>query len=188
MRDQVISKIPEAAVSEVPSSKGFGDAANKVETLVEGAAFYLFLADDTLVASDAVTLLVDEALESNAGILGPKVLDWNDPTRIVSMGCLVDAFGVETPFVELGELAQQQHDRVREAFAVTGEAVLVRCDLFRTIGGFDAQIASGEEYLDLCWRAQIAGGRVLVVPNATVLSKSAIVGGPSEHLLSLIHI
>ena len=182
VRDQVISKIPEAAVSEVPSSKGFGDAANKVETLVEGAAFYLFLADDTLVASDAVTLLVDEALESNAGILGPKVLDWNDPTRIVSMGCLVDAFGVETPFVELGELDQQQHDRVREAFAVTGEAVLVRCDLFRTIGGFDPRITSGEEYLDLCWRAQIAGGRVLVVPNATVRSQSPIVGGPQENL------
>ena len=182
VRERVISKIPEAIVTQVSNSKGFGEAANKVETLIEGAAFYLFLRDDTFVAADAVRLLVDEALESNAGILGPKVLDWNDPTRIVSMGCLVDAFGVETPFVELGELDQQQHDRVREAFAVTGEAVLVRCDLFRTIGGFDPRITSGEEYLDLCWRAQIAGGRVLVVPNASVRNRSAIIEGPPENL------
>ena len=180
--EQVLSKIPEAVVREAASSKGFGEAANTVQSVVEGAAFYLFLREDAVLAPDAVTRLVDEALESNAGILGPKVLDWNDPTRLVSMGCLVDAFGVETPFVESGELDQQQHDRVREAFTVTGEAVLVRCDLFRTIGGFDPRITSGEQYLDLCWRAQIAGGRVLVVPNATVRAQSAMVETPPENL------
>ena len=98
----VLSKIPSAAVRDAASSKGFGEAANTVESMVEGAAFYLFLREDAVLAPDAVTLLVDEALESNAGILGPKVLDWNDSTRIVSMGCLVDAFGVEKPFVESG--------------------------------------------------------------------------------------
>jgi len=179
--EQVLSKIPAAAVGEAASSKGFGEAANTVQSMVEGAAFYLFLREDAVLAPDAVTLLVDEALESNAGILGPKVLDWNDPTRIVSMGCLVDAFGVETPFVESGELDQQQHDRVREAFTVTAEAALVRCDLFRTIGGFDPRITSGEHYLDLCWRAQIAGGRVLVVPNATVHAQRAVVERPPNN-------
>ena len=48
--------------------------------------------------------------------------------------------------------------------------MLVRSDLFATIGGFDQRIADFEEHLDLCWRVQIAGGRVLVVPTATVTS------------------
>ena len=171
IRDQVASFIPDAVVKEVSDSKSFGGTANQIENLVEGAAFYLFLNDSTFLASDSVSLLVAEAVESNAGILGPKILDWDDPSRIASMGSIVDAFGVETAFVEAGELDQQQHDRVREAFTVTGEAVLVRSDLFETLGGFDPKIVGGQEYLDLCWRAQIAGGRVLVVPQATVRSR-----------------
>ena len=52
----------------------------------------------------------------------------------------------------------------------SGHAVLIRSDLFATIGGFDQRISDFEEYLDLCWRSQIAGGRILVVPTATVRS------------------
>ena len=177
IRDQVASFIPDAVVKEVSDSKSFGGTANQIENLVEGAAFYLFLNDSTALASDSVSLLVAEAVESNAGILGPKILDWDDPSRIASMGSIVDAFGVETAFVEAGELDQQQHDRVREAFTVTGEAVLVRSDLFETLGGFDPKIVGGQEYLDLCWRAQIAGGRVLVVPQATVRSRQKAAAG-----------
>ena len=180
IEQQVRAIVPAAVVQEVPDSNSFGDAANRVEKLVEGAAFYLFLDDSTALTSDSVSLLVAEAVESNAGILGPKVLDWDDPSRIRSMGLLVDAFGVETAFVEPGELDQQQHDRVREAFTVTGEAVLVRSDLFQTLGGFDPKIIGAEEYLDLCWRAQIAGGRVLVVPQATVRSRQKVTTQTAE--------
>ncbi len=165
---QVLDKMPDAVVRQAVDTKGFGDAANQVQTLVEGSAFFLFLRDDVALSPNALRLLVAEALDSNAGVLGPKILEWDDPTRILAMGGAVDAFGVLTPYVESGELDQQQHDRVREAFTVTGAAMLVRADLFETIGGFDPRIKSTGEDIDLCWRAQLAGGRVLVVPDATV--------------------
>ena len=168
--DRVLATIADAIVKEVPNAKTYAEAANAVSGLVKGAAFYLFVHDDTVLAPDAVTLLVDEAMESNAGVLGPKVVNFNDPSRILSMGFMVDAFAVATPVVEPGELDQEQHDRVREVFAVSGHAVLIRSDLFATIGGFDQRISDFEEYLDLCWRSQIAGGRILVVPTATVSS------------------
>lgn len=171
IQEHITSVVPGAVVKEVPDARSFGEAANQVQKLVEGAAFYLFLDEGTALTADSVSLLVEEAVQSNAGILGPKVLDWDDPSRIMSMGSLVDAFGVETAFVEVGELDQQQHDRVREAFTVSGEAVLVRSDLFQTLGGFDPRIDGSEAFLDLCWRAQIAGGRILVVPQATVRSR-----------------
>lgn len=168
--DLVLEKIPSALVSHAPEASSFGEAANQVRDLVEGAAFYLFIRDDTALGPDAISCLVEEALESNAGVVGPKILDWNDPSLILSMGSVVDAFGVSTPIVEPGELDQQQHDRVREVFVVSDHALLVRSDLFTTIGGFDPRISSFEESLDLCWRAQIAGGRILVVPAAMVHS------------------
>ena len=177
---RVLDKIPDAVVHQAPDATGFGDAANRVQTLVKGSTFYLFLRDDVALAPSAVTLLVAEALESNAAILGPKILDWDDPSRILAMGGTVDAFGVLTPYVESGELDQQQHDRVRDAFAVTGAAMLVRADLFETIGGFDPRIKSTGEDLDFCWRAQVAGGRVLVVPGATVREGGRTPGADSE--------
>ena len=74
---QVLNKLPDAVVTQASESKGFGDAANRARTLVEGCTFYLFLHDDVALAHDAVSLLVAEALESNAGILGPKILHWD---------------------------------------------------------------------------------------------------------------
>ena len=111
-------------------------------------------------------LLVEEALRSNAGIIGPKLVDWADPERIRSLGGSIDAIGVLNPFAEPGELDQEQHDRVRDAFVVTGGSMLVRTDLFETIGGFDPTISFLVDDVDLCWRAQLAGGRVMVAPQA----------------------
>ena len=187
--DRVRAAIRDATVKHVPNAKSYAEAANAVSGLVEGAAFYLFLRDDTALAPNAVSLLVEEALESNAGVLGPKVLDFNDTSRILSMGFVVDAFAVATPIVEAGELDQKQHDRVREVFSVSGHAVLVRSDLFATIGGFDQRIADFEEHLDLCWRVQIAGGRVLVVPTATVssLERLSALGQPLRRRHSMRH-
>ena len=116
VKETIAGVLPKASLSEVAEERSFGGAANHVGELVSGAAFYLFLRDDTALAEDAVSRLVDQALESNAAVLGPKIVNWNDESRILSMGYLVDAFGVESAFVEAGELDQQQHDRVREAF------------------------------------------------------------------------
>jgi len=42
----------------------------------------------------------------------------------------------------------------------------VRADLFRELGGFDPDAFPGSEDLDLCWRARLAGARVMVAPDA----------------------
>ena len=44
--------------------------------------------------------------------------------------------------------------------------MLVRTDLFAELEGFDPATFPGAEDLDLCWRARLAGARVLVVPDA----------------------
>ena len=56
IEQQVRAVVPAAVVKEVPDSNSFGDAANRVEKLVEGAAFYLFLDDSTALTSDSVSI------------------------------------------------------------------------------------------------------------------------------------
>lgn len=158
--------LPDAALVHAPEVTGYGDAANRVRGLVEGAGFYCFVHDDVALEGDAIRVLVEEAFRSNAAIAGPKLLDWNDPQRIVSVGSTIDSVGSLTPYAEPGELDQEQHDRVRDCFVVSGGAMLVRADLFETIDGFDSAISFLGDDLDLCWRAQLAGARVVVVPDA----------------------
>ena len=53
------------------------------------------------------------------------------------VGLGVDRFGEIDPLVEPGEVDQEQHDAVRDVFALPSACLLVRADLFRAVGGFD---------------------------------------------------
>ncbi|MGH9077003.1 MAG: glycosyltransferase family 2 protein, partial [Acidimicrobiales bacterium] len=87
---RVASILPEAHVRRLPGRVGFGQAANEVLRLVEGAALYLFCHDDVVLAPDATRLLVEEAYRSNAGITSPKFVRWDDPSRLVAVGAGAD--------------------------------------------------------------------------------------------------
>ena len=173
---RVAEDLPRAFVRR-SSATTFGAAANEVLELVEGASLYLFCHDDVALSPDVVRILVEEAYRSNAGIVGPKLVEWDDPSRLLAVGVSADRFGVVHPLVEPGELDQEQHDAVRDVFLVPSGATLVRSDLFEALGGFDPAIDQIGEDLDLCWRAQVAGARVVVAPGARVRHVQAQVGG-----------
>jgi GT2 family glycosyltransferase len=154
--------------SRLEENRGYGPSANAVFELAEGAAYYLFCHDDVVLATDATRRLVEEAFRSNAGVVGPKFVDPDEPDRILQLGLDMDRFGAPVRRVERREFDQAQHDEAREVFAVPGGCILVRADLFETIGGFDEEISMFGEDIDLSWRARIAGARVAVTPLATV--------------------
>jgi GT2 family glycosyltransferase len=163
---RVAAALPGAYVRRLEHDPGFPAAANEVLKGVEGAAYFAVLHGDVAADPEAVRLLVEEALRSNAGIVGPKLVQWDAPERLLSVGLAVDKTGAVAPVVERGELDQEQHDGVRDVFAVPSALVLVRSDLFAALGGFDPDIREHGEDVDLCWRAQLVGARVLVAPAA----------------------
>lgn len=163
---RIAAALPNAYVRHLDSNPGFGAAANEVLAVVEGASFYAFCHDDVLLDPSAIRALVEEAYRSNAGVVGPKLVSWGRPEALLQVGLSADKTGVLTPLVERGELDQEQHDRVRDVFVIPGACTLVRADLFASLGGFDAAITYLGDDLDLCWRAHVAGARVVVVPAA----------------------
>ncbi|MDQ1424030.1 MAG: hypothetical protein QOD72_1528, partial [Acidimicrobiaceae bacterium] len=171
---RIRSSLPEAYVHAIEGNVGFGPAANEVLRLVEGGGFFCFLHDDVALAPDAVSALVAELYRSNAGIVGPKLVEWDQPTRLLSVGLPIDKFGEFSSPVEPGELDQEQHDAIRDVFSLPSACLLVRADLFRALGGFDPDIPFFGEALDLCWRAHVSGARVLVVPDAVARHRQAI--------------
>lgn len=152
---------------------GFAAAANDVLDTVQGAAFLVFCHDDVAPEPDALRIMVEESLRSNAGIVAPKLIDWDREDRLLSVGLSVDKTGACAPLVDRGELDQEQHDSVRDVFAASSACLLVRADLFAELGGFDPAMADYGADVDLCWRAQVAGARVVVAPEARVRHREA---------------
>ncbi|MDQ1437918.1 MAG: hypothetical protein QOK43_1547 [Acidimicrobiaceae bacterium] len=177
---RVASVIPSAYVRRLPENPGFGPAANEVLHVVEGASHFLFCHDDVAPAPDAVRTMVEEAFRSNAGVVAPKLVEWDAPERLLQVGMGADKSGAPATTVERGELDQEQHDAVRDVFVAPGGCTLVRADLFSTLGGFDPAISLYGEDLDFSWRAQIAGARVVVAPGARVRHVEAMSSGQRE--------
>ena len=165
---RVADVLPSAFVRRLAEDGGYSAAANEALVSVEGAPFLLFLHDDVRLRPDAVTNLVVEAFRANAGVVGAKLVDWDDEHVLRSVGLAVDAFGASAPLVDSGELDQSQHDSARNVFAVSSACMLVRSDLFGAIGGFSTEIPFFGEDVDLCWRAHTAGASVQFCPRATV--------------------
>lgn len=167
--DTILSRLPKAFVRELGANPGFGAAANEVLRLVEGQnGFFFFCHDDIAPDRDAVRVLVEEMYRSNAGVVGPKLVDWDDPGVLESVGLGLDRFGEVDHVIEAGEVDQEQHDGVRDVFVIPSAAMLVRADLFRALDGFDAAIGLHGEDTELCWRVHHGGARVVVAPSARV--------------------
>ena len=162
----VAAALPDARVLRLADDEGFGASANRVLDFVEGAELFVFSHDDVVPEPDSVRALVEVSERFDAGVVGPKLVAWDDPERLLQVGMASDRVGTMLPFVERGERDQAQHDGDRQVFVVPGAFTLVRADLFERIGGFDEAISFMGDDLSLCWRARLAGARV-VVTSAT---------------------
>ena len=173
--ERVRRRVPNAFVRAVGQVSGYGAAANEVLRLVEGDnGFFCFLHDDVALDPSAIRLLIEELYRSNAGIVGPKLVSWDDPGVLQHVGLGVDRFGEVDSLVEEGEVDQEQHDAVRDVFALPSACMVIRADLFRAIGGFDDSIDFYGDDVDLCWRAHLGGARVVVVPTARARHREAL--------------
>ncbi|MGD0882010.1 MAG: glycosyltransferase family 2 protein [Acidimicrobiales bacterium] len=177
---RVAAILPSAYVRHFEENRGFGATVNEVLSMVDGAAYFLVCHDDVALDPDAVHLLVEEAFRSNAGIVSPKVVSWDDPELLIHVGMNVDKGGSVVERVQPHEIDHGQHDAVRDVFVAPGGCTLVRADLFAELGGFDPTIVAMGEDLDICWRAQVVGARILVAPDARIRHLEVLASGERD--------
>ena len=174
---RVAAVAPLAFVRILEANRGFAAACNEASLMVDGSAFFLFCHDDVRLDPDCVGLMVEAAFRTNAGVVSPKFVTYEDPLVLLHVGQTSDRFGVVRDRVEAGEIDHGQQDLERDVFVAPGGVTLVRTDLFRTLRGFDPLIPLIGEDLDLCWRAQVAGARIVVAPQARVAHRETIASG-----------
>ena len=109
--------LPEAFVRVLPGRPGYAAASNEALGMVEGAAFFLLCHDDIALDPDVVHNMVEESFRSNAGVVSPKFVNWDDPAILLHVGMSCDKTGAVVDRIQDGEMDHGQHDAVRcEAF------------------------------------------------------------------------
>ncbi|MCA1713223.1 MAG: glycosyltransferase family 2 protein [Actinobacteria bacterium] len=153
----------------LPAGTGYGAAVAAALATVPSTRWLWLLHDDAAVEPDTLEALLAHAADSpSAAVLGPKVRDWADPRVLVEVGISTDTSGQRHTGLERREYDQGQHDAVRDVLAVGTAAALVRRDVWDEVGGLDPLLPVYRDDLDLGWRVNAAGHRVVVVPTARI--------------------
>jgi len=167
--------IANATVIDAGAVVGFAHAANEILRSRVEEDYLLVCHDDVALAPDTVSTLVAEAQRSKAGVVGPKIVEWDQPKILQHAGYDVDRFAFPAERVASQDLDQEQHDGVSDVFALPSAVLLVRSSLFAQLGGFDAGMTFRGEDVDFCWRAQMAGSRVMFVGAAVARHREDLV-------------
>jgi len=136
----------------------------------DGVSHLWIVSEGALPRPDALGALVRESVRLDASVAGSKILDRDDPERLLAVGFATDVF--ETPYTgfDEDERDQGQYDVVRDVAAVGGHSTLVRTDLAKGLGGPDATMPQFAASVDFCQRARLRGARVIAVPSSEVLA------------------
>src|SRR5829696_3287994 len=163
---------PDVTVIDTGQNLGFA-AGNNVglkAALEMGADFALLLNNDTVVAPDLVTRLVEEAdRHPDAGALCPLIYYLDEPDRIWYAGARFDARrGHNGRHTGYGERDYGQYDRIREIGRATGAAMMVRRKVIEEVGMLDGELFLQVEDVEWSLRMRRAGWRIFFVPSGKV--------------------
>jgi GT2 family glycosyltransferase len=132
------------------------------------------LHDDCAPDPDALHHLLDAgAASARVGVVGPKLVAWDDPTRLLEVGVTVSRGGRREDTLDGAVRDQGQHDGRCDVLAVGTAGMLARRDLWDRLDGLDPALPLLRDDVDLCWRAHLAGSRVVVAPRAVVADAQA---------------
>ncbi|WP_041767130.1 glycosyltransferase family 2 protein [Leifsonia xyli] len=180
---RLLTEANPAQVLSVPERIPFGEAvATAVRVLppVTTASEMLWLiAQDTAPEPEALrSLLAALEVSPSVAVVGPKLVDDDDPAFIREFGETMTPFGASVPLVE-NELDQAQHDNLSDVLAVASAGMLVRRIVWERLDGFDPALPTVDDGLDFCVRARLAGFRVALVAPARVALHGDGIAGPN---------
>lgn len=165
---------PDVRVIRLDRNYGFAGGYNRA--LREVASEYaLLLNSDVEVTAGWWQPLVEVLdTESDVAAVAPKLLADMERTQFEYAGAaggFIDYLGY--PFCRgriLSNVEEDrgQYDNRRDIFWASGAAMCCRREVFESLGGFDEDFFAHMEEIDLQWRMQLAGWRIVVEPKSVV--------------------
>lgn len=183
------NKYPSVEVIVHKKNKGFAGGVNAgIRKAVSDGDDFVALFNNDAVADNRWLELLVKGLDSNpkAGIATCKFMD-SKGKRLDSTGDMYTIWGLAYPRGR-GEPVSDKYDKSTDIFAASGGASLYRITMLNEIGLFDEDFFAYYEDVDLSFRAQLYGWKVVYVPDAVAYHKlgatsSKIKGFTTYHAL-----
>ena len=139
------------------------------------AEYFVLLNSDIEVTENWLNPLIDYLdLNQDTAACQPKIRSFVNRDNFEHAGAaggFIDNLGY--PFCRgrvLGftETDNGQYNNVCEVFWATGACLVIRSEIFRKMGGFDADFFAHMEEIDLCWRLKSRGYKIVCIPESVI--------------------
>jgi GT2 family glycosyltransferase len=160
-------------VQDSPAGLSFGEILNNaISSLPEHPElieWIWILHDDSAPYAHALAELL-RAADANpqAVVFGAKLVDWRNPQHVLEIGSKITGIGTRFTGLEQGERDQGQHDDIERALVVNSAGMLIRRDIWKSLGGFTAHLPHFRVDAEFCLRVWESGNEVLAVPRSRV--------------------
>ena len=151
-------------------AEGYNQALKKVD-----ADYYVLLNSDVEITAgwiEPVIAVMEE--HKNVAACQPKILSYHNKHLFEYAGASggwIDHLGY--PFsrgrvFDVCEEDKGQYNDAVEIFWASGAAMFIRSNIFHEAGGFDGSFFAHMEEIDLCWRIQLMGYKIMCVPGSII--------------------
>jgi GT2 family glycosyltransferase len=175
-QDYIRENFPEVILLELEENLGFTGACNAGFKIASGE-YIVLLNNDTEVDSNWIAAIVDSFDgDEQVGIVASKIMLFDQRDHFHSAG---DVYFFDGTPGNRGVWQEDigQYDQPELVFSACGAAAAYRRSLIDDIGFLDEDLYFSCEDVDMGWRTQLAGWKVLYCPQAIVYHKLKATGG-----------
>ena len=165
---------PQVRTIAFDKNHGFTGGYNKAFEQIDSELFIL-INSDIEVTEDWLSPIVRWMEEHpECGACAPKLHSWQERDKFEYAGAAggyIDRFGYPLcrgRVLKRLETDNGQYDSPADVFWATGACLAVRSEVYSRLGGLDDRFFAHMEEIDLCWRMQLEGWKVTVVPDSLV--------------------
>jgi len=171
---------PEVEIFELSRNFGFAGGNNAAFRSLRGRGFdnVVFLNNDTIVDSGFLQSLVETLRDGWVGIVAPKILYMDNPTRIWYAGGVINPATGLIGHTGIRQPDGPEFDAPKPVGYATGCCLAMRCRDFEEVGGFDERFGMYGEDVDLSMKVRERGLVIMYQPASRVWHRvSASSGG-----------
>ncbi len=188
-RDDTLEKVKALADSRIvlmenAQNLGFAAGVNLgiAAALESGCDSILIINNDTAFEPQLIEKLLAGMLEHGCQMAAPKILFYQDPSKIwTAGGAIAWTRGLRPKHFGYGQTDRGQFDKPKLVNFAPFCCTLISSDIFRLVGCLDSQYFVYFEDIDFMYRARRAGVKLVYLPNASLRHhRHALTGGPKS--------
>ncbi|HEX8332496.1 MAG TPA: glycosyltransferase family 2 protein [Segetibacter sp.] len=165
---------PEVEIILLDKNYGFAKGYNEALKQVRADYFILLNSDVEVVAGWIEPAIDLMEYDSMIAACQPKLLAYYNKSLFEYAGACggwLDMFGYPFSRGRIFDICEEdkgQYDDVQPIFWASGAAMIVRPNIYNEMNGFDELFFAHQEEIDLCWRMQKSGYKIMACPQSVV--------------------